>query len=77
MFYSDWLKDKEMSSPFAIPALYQPVSKIPLEVWCASPSTSNGNKQAHRSINEDGTKLTMLAGIHRGMQYDVHAIQGL
>ena len=77
LFYSDWLKDKETSSPFAILALYQPASKIPLEVWHASPSTSNGNEQAHRSINRDGTKLTMLAGIHRGMQYDVCTIQGL
>ena len=53
------------------------MSKIPLEVWRASPSTSNGNEQAHRNINRDGTELTMLAGIHRGMQYDLHAIQGL
>lgn len=73
----DWLKDKERSSPFAIPALYQPASKIPLEVWRASPSTSNGNEQSHRNINRDGIKLTLLAGIHRGMQYDSRAMRGI
>ncbi|KIJ41602.1 hypothetical protein M422DRAFT_255217 [Sphaerobolus stellatus SS14] len=32
-------------SPFAFAALYQPASQIPLEIWRASPSTSNGNEQ--------------------------------
>ena len=71
------MKDKEVTSPFAIPALYQPMSKIPLDVWKSSPSTSNGNEQAHRSINRDGVKLTMLAGIHRGMQYDHRAMHSV
>ncbi|KAF8583185.1 hypothetical protein K439DRAFT_1507081, partial [Ramaria rubella] len=33
----DWLKDKESSSGFALAALYQPASKIPIDVWKASP----------------------------------------
>ncbi|KAF8582115.1 hypothetical protein K439DRAFT_1511977 [Ramaria rubella] len=74
---ADWLKNKESAYGFAIAALYQPASKIPIEVWKASPSTSNGNEQAHRSINRDGVKLTMLAGIMRGMQYDSRVLSGL
>ncbi|KAF8574339.1 hypothetical protein K439DRAFT_1420638 [Ramaria rubella] len=73
----NWLKDKESSSGFALAALYQPASKIPIDVWKASPSTSNGNEQAHHSVNHDGVKLTMLAGIMRGMQYDSRAMAGL
>ncbi|KIJ53274.1 hypothetical protein M422DRAFT_242411 [Sphaerobolus stellatus SS14] len=73
---ADWLKDKEKGSPFAIPALYRPRSKIPLEIWKASPSTSNGNEQAHRSINRDGTKLSMLPGIFLGKYNDHRAMQG-
>jgi hypothetical protein len=74
---TDWLKDKQVGSPFALPALYQPASKIPLDIWRASPSTSNGNEQSHRNVNRDGIKLTMLAGIMRGMHYDARAMQGL
>ncbi|KAF8584867.1 hypothetical protein K439DRAFT_1250653, partial [Ramaria rubella] len=51
-----------------------PASKIPLDVWKASPSTSNGNDQSHCNVNHDGMKLTMLAGIMRGMQYDYRAM---
>ncbi|KIJ27755.1 hypothetical protein M422DRAFT_271044 [Sphaerobolus stellatus SS14] len=64
-------------SPFAFAALYQPASQIPLEIWRASPSTSDGNEQAHRSINRDGIRLTMLAGIMRGMQFDSRALIAL
>ncbi|KAF8583771.1 hypothetical protein K439DRAFT_1647130 [Ramaria rubella] len=74
---ADGLKNKESASGFAIAALYQPASKIPIEIWKASPSTSNGNEQAHRNINRDGIKLMMLAGIMWGMQYDSHAMSGL
>ncbi|KAF8579367.1 hypothetical protein K439DRAFT_1359697 [Ramaria rubella] len=74
---ADWLKNKESASGFALAALYQPLSKIPIEVWKASPTASNGNEQAHCSINCDGMKLTMLAGIMCGMQYDSHAMSGI
>ncbi|KAF8573655.1 hypothetical protein K439DRAFT_1374742 [Ramaria rubella] len=67
---ADWLKNKVSACGFALAALYQPASQIPIDIWKVSPSTSNGNEQAHRSINRDGVKLTMLAGIMRGMQYD-------
>ena len=29
----------------------------PLEIWKASPSTTNGNEQAHQNINHDGVNL--------------------
>ncbi|KAF8578686.1 hypothetical protein K439DRAFT_1621146 [Ramaria rubella] len=72
-----WMNDKEVGSPFVIPAIYQPASKIPLEVWQAAPSTSNGNEQAHRNVNRDGTGLTLLAAIMRGLQYDVRAVRSV
>jgi len=64
------LKDKE-DAGFVIPAIYRPESKIPLEIWQAAPSTTNGNEQAHRNINRDGTRLTLLAAMMRGLQYDI------
>ncbi|KAJ7065891.1 hypothetical protein B0H15DRAFT_807690 [Mycena belliarum] len=72
-----WLKDKITGTKFALPALYQPMSLIPLDIWKAAPSTTNGNEQAHRSINRDGVNLTILAGIMRGMQYDARAMAAL
>ncbi|KAF8584190.1 hypothetical protein K439DRAFT_1660868 [Ramaria rubella] len=73
----DWLKNKESAGGFALAALYQPLSKIPMDIWKASPSTSNGNEQAHHSINCDGVRLTMLADIMRGMQYDSRVMSGI
>ncbi|KAF8465467.1 hypothetical protein JB92DRAFT_3135968 [Gautieria morchelliformis] len=69
-----WLHDKEIGSPFVIPAIYQPESHIPLAIWQACPSTSNGNEQAHQNVNRDGTGLTLLAAIMRGMHYDKRAM---
>ena len=71
-----WLKDKE-SAKFMIPALYQPCSLIPLCIWKASPSTTNGNEQAHRNINRDGVGLTLLAGVMRGQQHDTRMISSI
>ncbi|KAK7001996.1 hypothetical protein R3P38DRAFT_3608943 [Favolaschia claudopus] len=72
-----WLKDKRIGSKFALPAIYQPASLIPLELWKSAPSTTNGNEQAHRNINRDGVNLTILGGIMRGMQYDARAMEAL
>ncbi|KAJ7633292.1 hypothetical protein FB45DRAFT_1148985 [Roridomyces roridus] len=72
-----WLKDKISGNKCALPALYQPASLIPLEIWKSAPSTTNGNEQAHRNINRDGVNLTMLGAIMRGMQYDARAIGSL
>ncbi|KAJ7242720.1 hypothetical protein C8J57DRAFT_1526083 [Mycena rebaudengoi] len=72
-----WLKDKRVGSKFALPALYQPASLIPLEIWKSAPSTTNGNEQAHRNINRDGVNLTVLGGLMRGMQYDARAMGAL
>ncbi|KAJ7256624.1 hypothetical protein C8J57DRAFT_982448, partial [Mycena rebaudengoi] len=69
-----WLKDKQSGSKFALPALYQPLSLIPLDIWKSAPSTTNGNEQSHRNINRDGVNLTVLGGIMRGMQYDARAM---
>ena len=60
-----------------IPALYQPCSLIPLCIWKASPSTTNGNEQAHCNINRDGIGLTLLAGVMRGQQYDKRMISSI
>ncbi|KAF8998422.1 hypothetical protein BDQ17DRAFT_1193339, partial [Cyathus striatus] len=64
-----WLKDK-IDGKFAIPALYHSRSKIPLDVWQASPLSTNRNEQAHRNINRDGINLTLLGGIMHRMHYD-------
>ncbi|TFK38321.1 hypothetical protein BDQ12DRAFT_588888, partial [Crucibulum laeve] len=64
-----WLKD-ELDGKFIIPAIYQPASLIPLHIWQALPSTTNGNEQSHRNVNHDGINLTMQGGIMCGMQYD-------
>ncbi|KAF8577155.1 hypothetical protein K439DRAFT_1534318 [Ramaria rubella] len=72
-----WMNDKEIGSPFVIPAIYQPASKIPLEIWQSAPSTSNGNEQAHRNINRDGTGLMLLAAIMQGLQYDVCTVRSV
>ena len=63
-----------MGTKFALPALYQPKSLIPLAIWKASPSTTNGNEQAHRNIYREGINLTLLAGIMKGMVYDQAAM---
>ncbi|KAF8187531.1 hypothetical protein BJ912DRAFT_926768 [Pholiota molesta] len=68
-----WLKDKRVTNKFALAGLCQPLSLIPLDVWKASPSTTNGNEQSHRNINRDGVNLTILGGIMLGMQYDFRA----
>ncbi|KAJ7219839.1 hypothetical protein C8J57DRAFT_1095131 [Mycena rebaudengoi] len=72
-----WLNDKITGTKFALPALYQPMSLIPRDIWKAGPSTSNGNEQAHRSVNRDGVNLTPLGGVMRGMQYDVRSMAAL
>ncbi|KIO26910.1 hypothetical protein M407DRAFT_7585 [Tulasnella calospora MUT 4182] len=70
----NWLYDKEVSSPFALPALYQPRSRIPLERWLAARSTTNGIEQTHHNYNIDGINLTLLGGIMHGFQYDARAL---
>lgn len=72
-----WLRDKRTGSRFALPALYRPHSLIPLEIWKASPSSTNGNEQSHRNINRDGVNLTVLGAIMKGMQYDAHRISSM
>ncbi|KAI5985825.1 hypothetical protein F5J12DRAFT_696074, partial [Pisolithus orientalis] len=58
-----WLKNKLESNRFGLKEIYRPVSLIPEEIWKASPMTTNGNEQAHRNVNCDGTNLTLLGGI--------------
>ncbi|EIW73871.1 hypothetical protein CONPUDRAFT_147995 [Coniophora puteana RWD-64-598 SS2] len=72
-----WLNDKVTGTKFALTAIYWPRSLIPLHIWKASPSTTNGNEQAHRSINRDGVNLTLLGGIMRGFQYDERAMRSI
>ncbi|KAG8927110.1 hypothetical protein FRC02_008453 [Tulasnella sp. 418] len=70
----DWWNDKESGSPFAIPALYQPASKIPSDIWLAGQSNTNGIEQAHHNINLEGKGLTLLGGIMVGLQFDACAL---
>ncbi|EJD44696.1 hypothetical protein AURDEDRAFT_125039 [Auricularia subglabra TFB-10046 SS5] len=70
-YVRDWLKDKEIGTPFALPALYYPLSKIPIDIWRANKPNSNGVEQKHRNVNRDGKHLSMLGGIFHGMQHDV------
>ncbi|KAG2137941.1 hypothetical protein DEU56DRAFT_736613 [Suillus clintonianus] len=72
-----WLKDKLEGTKFALPALYQPMSLIPLTTWKASPSTTNGNEQAHRNAYREGVHLTLLAGIMKGMKFDQAATSSM
>ncbi|KLO19044.1 hypothetical protein SCHPADRAFT_818851 [Schizopora paradoxa] len=67
-----WLEDKLL---FALAAIYRPASFIPLEIWSAGPSTTNGNEQSHRNIYRDGVQLTALAGAMRGYEYDRRAVE--
>ncbi|KAG2354980.1 hypothetical protein BDR07DRAFT_1493811 [Suillus spraguei] len=71
------LKDKIEGTKFALPAPYQPNSLIPLEIWKASPTTTNGNEQAHRNINRDGVGLVLLGEIMRGFHYDTNICASL
>jgi len=66
----DWLADKETGTPFAIPALYQPASKIPLDYWTAGRNTTNVGEGCHSNINRDGTRLSLLAAVQRSYQAD-------
>ena len=58
---------------------------MPPEIWKASPTTTNGNEQAHRNINRDGISLTLLGGVMHGQDYDArvnksikaHSIYGI
>lgn len=68
-----WLKDKLESNRFGLKAIYRPASLIPEEIWKACPGTTNGNEQAHRNVNRDGTNLTLLGGIMRGKAYNDRA----
>ncbi|KAG1852721.1 hypothetical protein F4604DRAFT_1933597 [Suillus subluteus] len=72
-----WLKDKLEGTKFALPALYQPMSLIPLALWKASPSMTNGNEQAHRNAYREGVHLTQLAGIMKGMKFDQGATSSM
>ena len=76
-YFLDWLDEKLVSTKFAFPALYWHTSKMPLEIWKACPSTTNGNEQSHRNVNRDGVGLTLLAGVMRGMHYDKRAFEGI
>ncbi|KAF9231054.1 hypothetical protein BU15DRAFT_29339, partial [Melanogaster broomeanus] len=72
-----WLKDKIDGTKFALPALYFPKSLMPADFWKACPTTTNGNEQAHRSINRDGVHLTLLGGVMRGQDYDERAASSI
>ncbi|EJD41551.1 hypothetical protein AURDEDRAFT_169446, partial [Auricularia subglabra TFB-10046 SS5] len=71
-----WLQDKLKGGRWALRALNQPLSNIPLDKWKAGPRTTNGNEQAHHNVNLDGTQLSLLAGIMHGMEFDSRLLRG-
>jgi len=70
LYIIDWLEDKLAAEGFALTGIYWPKSMIPIEIWRASPNTTNGNEQLHRNINRDGVKLTLYSGVMRGLNFD-------
>ncbi|KIJ42824.1 hypothetical protein M422DRAFT_253914 [Sphaerobolus stellatus SS14] len=56
----DWFKDKLAAGGCMLAAVYHPASQIPVDVWKASPNTTNGNRVFH--------------GAMRGFQYDPRAM---
>ncbi|KIJ26888.1 hypothetical protein M422DRAFT_271984 [Sphaerobolus stellatus SS14] len=73
----DWFRAKEAADSWALAAIYRPKSKIPVHIWEAAPSTSNGDEQAHRNINREGTKLAIVAGILFGQGVDFRQLEGI
>ena len=67
---TDWLKDKLATEGCMLAAVYRPASQIPVEVWKASPSTTNSNELSHCDIYHAGQKLSLVPGAMRGFQYD-------
>ncbi|KAF8547224.1 hypothetical protein OG21DRAFT_1425240 [Imleria badia] len=72
-----WLDNKILGNKFALAGLYFPESLMPAEFWKACSRTSNGNEQAHRSINRNGTGHTLLAGVMHGQEYDERAFRSI
>ncbi|KIJ32919.1 hypothetical protein M422DRAFT_265259 [Sphaerobolus stellatus SS14] len=70
----DWSKDMLAAGGCMLAAVYRPASQIPVDVWKASPNTTNGNEQSHRNIYRDGRKLSLVPGALRGFQYDHRAM---
>ncbi|KZW03626.1 hypothetical protein EXIGLDRAFT_758968 [Exidia glandulosa HHB12029] len=73
---ADWIDNKLVGDSWALRALYQPWSKIPLHKWKAAPRTTNGNEQAHHNVNLDGTRLSLLAGVMHGAEFDRRVLEG-
>ncbi|KIJ36290.1 hypothetical protein M422DRAFT_261437 [Sphaerobolus stellatus SS14] len=67
---ADWMKDKLSADKSILAAIYRPESKIPLDIWKASPNTTNGNEQAHCNIYRDGIKMSLVPGAIRSFQFD-------
>ncbi|KAG1801282.1 uncharacterized protein BJ212DRAFT_1286563, partial [Suillus subaureus] len=74
---SAWLRDKLDGMKFALPAIYQPSSLIPLHLWRASPATTNRNEQAHCNAYREGVHLTLLTGLMKGMRFDQGAMMSI
>ena len=73
-FFIDWLKDKLAANGMMLAAVYRPASMIPVEIWKASPTTTNGNEQSHRNIYHDGIKMSLVPGAMRSFQFDYRAM---
>lgn len=45
-------------------------SRIPKAIWLTTPSSTNIGEAAHRDIQREGVKLTLLGAILRGNAHD-------
>lgn len=66
----DWLNDKVVGSPFALPALCLEKSFIPHCIWIACDVTTNVNEGRHADANRDGNNLTLTGVCYHRKKFD-------
>jgi len=50
-------------------------SKIPRDIWMATPSNSNLIESAHSDVNREGTGLTLLGAVVTARRHDRRRIE--
>ncbi|KAK0464267.1 uncharacterized protein EV420DRAFT_1475775 [Desarmillaria tabescens] len=67
---NQWLDDK-INSGFALEAMCQAKSKIPLDIWCTSSPSTNLSEALHADVNREGIQCLLVGAICRGHHYDL------
>ncbi|KAJ7586090.1 hypothetical protein C8J56DRAFT_1052445 [Mycena floridula] len=70
----NWIQDK-ITSKFAIEGLCQKSSFIPLDIWQAGDSTSNGVEASHCDVNHEGMGCFLVGGIMSGRKHDLNKLR--